>query len=255
VQCSLKGLSTARNAGLAVASGEVISFLDDDAIAKPDWLEQTWAAFEKHPNAGVVGGTIELVLPEPRPRWAKAGWEKYWSHFAPSVLGAASGRPVQHWWEYPWGANWSARHQALLEIGGFRRRYGRRGYDFGGGEELNAALLIGRLGYEIVVNPLAKVLHQPEANRFTFTHVWRTIRSGKKIEYQLQKELYLPMSLGIRWFLRNIARNLKKAFGLRHLLFHQRIEYLLHLWAELGLLGWYLIDRLKRFRKSFVMRT
>src|SRR5579862_4098810 len=34
-----KGLSGARNSGVALAQGEWIAFLDDDAIAEHDWLE------------------------------------------------------------------------------------------------------------------------------------------------------------------------------------------------------------------------
>src|SRR5438128_3971244 len=35
-----KGLSGARNSGATVAQRAVIAFLDDDAIAEPDWIER-----------------------------------------------------------------------------------------------------------------------------------------------------------------------------------------------------------------------
>ena len=36
-----RGLSGARNSGISIATGDVIAFMDEDAIAAPDWLYQT----------------------------------------------------------------------------------------------------------------------------------------------------------------------------------------------------------------------
>src|SRR4051794_26128652 len=53
-----RGISGARNSGIAVASGAIIAFLDDDAIAAPDWLEQLLEGYAT-PNILGVGGAIE----------------------------------------------------------------------------------------------------------------------------------------------------------------------------------------------------
>jgi glycosyltransferase involved in cell wall biosynthesis len=252
LHCPLKGLSFARNAGIAAAVGEVVCFLDDDAIARPDWLEQIWQSFCDHPQAGVIGGLIRLNIPQPRPSALKPGWEKFWSEYLPGY-----GQPtvVTNWWELPWGANWCARRKALLEIGGFRSRYGRRGSDFGGGEELVAARLIQALGYQVVVNPSAEVLHLPDPRRFTWKHVWRTIRAGKRNQYFEQIDLYLPMELSLRYFAHNQANYIKTFFRPKSAYYH-RLEAAWYSWIEFSLTFRWLGDRLARLRRrsSFIVR-
>ncbi len=64
VHCPLPGLSHARNAGISEARGDILCFIDDDAFACPDWLEQIAQAFAAHPGTGVIGGHIVLQPPE-----------------------------------------------------------------------------------------------------------------------------------------------------------------------------------------------
>ncbi len=191
VRCPFTGLSFARNAGLADTRGSVVCFLDDDAAAREDWLEQLWRVYEAHPRAGVVGGAILLQPPNPMPRWLRPGWEKFWSQYLPTCAQPYEVDVSQ----FPYGANWSARRDALIAIGGFRGRYGRQGRNFGGGEEIVAACLVRRLGYAIMVAPQAEVVHAPEPSRFTFGNVWRTAMGATRSWYAQQRDLYRPMEL------------------------------------------------------------
>ena len=62
------GLGGARNSGIAVSSGSVVAFLDDDAVASPDWLSLLVEQYSDPEVAG-VGGAIEPIWSTVRPRW------------------------------------------------------------------------------------------------------------------------------------------------------------------------------------------
>ena len=201
VMCPILGLSHARNTGITEARGEVVCFIDDDAIASPNWLEQVRNAFHDHPMQGAAGGTIRLKIPDPRPAPLLQELEGYWSAFIPPYTEYTE---VQDWWQFPWGCNWFAKRQALIDIGGFPHQYGRRGKGFDGGEEIVAAILIQRLGFHIAVVPQACVTHDVEPERFTWRHVRLSIVRGLRGRYQLEQDQYLPWSMSISKTLRSI---------------------------------------------------
>ncbi len=55
------GVATARNAGLAAASGEMVQFLDSDDLLLPGCLRQKIAAFAARPAAGLCFNELEHV--------------------------------------------------------------------------------------------------------------------------------------------------------------------------------------------------
>jgi glycosyltransferase involved in cell wall biosynthesis len=189
INCPILGLSFARNAGISEANGKIVLFLDDDSIAQSDLLEQYWKAFIEHPDAEVIGGHIHLQRPEHLSMIWKDGWERYWSQF---LTGYPGYTVVKDWWEYPWGANWCASKKAMMQIGGFRGRYGRQGDDFNGGEEIIAASLIQGLGYKVAILPQAEVIHQVDPSRFTLKHLRQTIQSALFSQYQSRLDGYIP---------------------------------------------------------------
>ena len=53
--------ATRRNRAASVAGGEILAFLDDDAVADPHWLASACAYLDEHPDVLAVGG------PDPAP--------------------------------------------------------------------------------------------------------------------------------------------------------------------------------------------
>ena len=55
------GPATARNAGIAISSGQWIGFLDADVIPNPSWVETAFELLTNNPNTGAFEGRTEVT--------------------------------------------------------------------------------------------------------------------------------------------------------------------------------------------------
>jgi glucosyl-dolichyl phosphate glucuronosyltransferase len=155
-----RGLSGARNSGVSAARGDVVAFLDDDAVAAPDWLESLLAPYAD-PSVIGVGGAIEPDWADRRPRFLPDEFD--W------VVGCtyrgmpAERGPVRNLI----GANMSLRRTVLEAVGGFRTDVGRIGTRPLGCEETELCIRARhRLpGRELIYEPRARVRHRVPPER------------------------------------------------------------------------------------------
>ncbi|MDT0391529.1 glycosyltransferase family 2 protein [Streptomyces sp. DSM 41921] len=116
-----QGLSAGRNTGIAASRGSVIAFLDDDAVADPDWLRHMASAY-RDPRVMAVGGrTLPAWASGSRPVWFPPEFD--WV-VGCAYRGLPAGRaPVRN----VLGGNSSFRRTAFDAAGGFAVGIGRDG--------------------------------------------------------------------------------------------------------------------------------
>lgn len=157
-----RGVSGARNSGAVASHGEVLAFLDDDAVATPDWLE-TLLQHIMNPEVVGAAGCVDGLWEAPRPPWfpAEFGWTLGVSYEGmPKTVTAV--RNV-------WTCSMLVRKAAFEKVDGFRENFGKVG-DRSLPEDTDLCLRISSAQDKVVwiYDPAKVMTHSVPASRATF---------------------------------------------------------------------------------------
>lgn len=155
-----RGLPGARNSGWKAARSPIVAFLDDDAVAAPDWLQRLAEGYDDD-RVVAVGGAIDPLWEATRPAWLPEEFD--W------VVGCSYRSLPQHTAAVRnlIGANMSFRRQVLERLGGFRSGLGRVGAGAEGCEETELCIRVQQQwpGHTFRFLPGARIGHRVPAER------------------------------------------------------------------------------------------
>jgi glycosyltransferase involved in cell wall biosynthesis len=157
------GLSVARNRGFGESQGEILAYLDDDAIASPRWLATLLQAYRNNEKLAIAGGKVTLIWPENTepPSWLSSSLA---GNLGLYDLGEEF-TPIKNPGLTPRGLNYSIRRSFLEKIGGFDVNLGRVGTSLLSNEELQMTELALNQGWQVAYLPAALVAHHVAPER------------------------------------------------------------------------------------------
>lgn len=161
--CPQFNLSMSRNVGIAAAAGDVVAFIDDDAVPAPTWLSQLELAYLSQPGVAGFGGRTFNVNPGRGELQFLQGWITALADQVDVRRHPDAPLPVARhgvrWYPRFHGTNQTYRRDALLELGGFDERFE---YLF---DDSDIAVRMAKSGHELRHLPLATVYHAPATGR------------------------------------------------------------------------------------------
>ena len=149
-----QGLSAARNKGIKEAKGDIIIYVDDDALVDSDYIRIYAEHFATHPETMASGGPIEPLYETSEPAWMSPYTKALltaWMNYGDKVRVYPKGR-------YPGGGNAAYRKVVFDKVGLFNTELGRKGNLLLASEEKDIFDKMKVLGLKVLYLP-TPVLH------------------------------------------------------------------------------------------------
>jgi glycosyltransferase involved in cell wall biosynthesis len=150
VRIQHSGVATARNVGLERARGGIVAYIDDDALAVPEWLSTVVESLSRD-GVGGVGGRVSSDYAETSLHATlSATGDLIWT-------GSNCEIPEPQDVEFIPGGNMAFHRQVLATAGAFDPHYSKRGV---WREETDACVRVRRRGHRLLFNSRMKIYHR-----------------------------------------------------------------------------------------------
>ena len=203
IRTDTRGISAARNMGVAMARAPILAFTDDDCRVPPDWVKNIAEEFASDPELSLLFGAVRL-----RPEDQAKGFA---ASFTPKGVRELRGR-IPHM-RSPWGigANMAMLRTAFEAIGAFDPRLGA-GTALFAGEEFDMTIRALAAGLKVVETPNIAVLHLGVRTGRDASRLMRGYGVGFGAVFRKHVRLRTPGALRAltEWFAVHVWRSIVK---------------------------------------------
>lgn len=197
-----QGLSAAKNKGLQEAKGDIVVYVDDDALVDTHYLKDYADWFAAHPETMAAGGPIQPMYAEGiEPTWMTPYTKALltaWMDYGDKVREYPKGR-------YPGGGNSAFRKEVFERVGLYNTALGRKGGNLMASEEKDIFAKMHKLGMQVLYLPWPVLHHSIPPHKLQQDYFDRlTLQMGiserqrtlaiSKVEYS--KRLFLE---AVKW--------------------------------------------------------
>jgi len=174
-------LSYGRNIGLKNSGGEIVAFIDDDALPYANWSKTIIKDFLDNDNVHAIVGDVTPKWIGSEPAWFPK--ELLWMISCSYVLTPKKKTFV----ERGFGTNMIFRKRLFSEIGNFDERFGVGSNGWLGGDETEFFLRMKKKGKNILFDPAVKVKHKIKSERIRIQNILYRAFAGGLSVYNLKR--------------------------------------------------------------------
>lgn len=198
-----QGLSYARNCGIREAKGDILVYVDDDALVNKEYLQTYADFFAAHPEIDAAGGPIIPKYETEEPSWM--------SHYTRMLLTGYkyNGEKAKEFAsnDYPGGGNAAYRSSVFEKVGLFNVELGRKGDNLAASEEKDIFDKMRALGMHIYYLPTAILYHIIPERKLTDDYF-------KRLSFGIgQSERYRTKSISEKKFRKRLFQEAVKWCG------------------------------------------